>query len=153
MLKIGKILRFLQAALEMETDDCIICPFSPSKPYPQVIFAKRTYNANRYICELTHGPAPSSNHHAAHSCGKSRCFNKHHVYWATPAQNIADKQKHGTVIFGERHHKCKLSEFDVMEIRRLLSEDISYSIIAKQFNVSKSLICWISKGGGWKRLG
>jgi|SRR6516165_3737717 hypothetical protein len=152
MPKIGKVLRFLRAALEIETDDCIICPFSLSKPYPQVVFDKQMYGANRYICEITHGSAPSPEHHAAHSCGKSRCFNKRHIRWTTPAQNIADKQQHGTVVLGESHHKHKLSESDVRKIRQLLSETVSYSTIARQFNVSKSLICWINKGGGWKWL-
>jgi hypothetical protein len=73
------------------------------------------------MCERKHGPAPTLDHEAAHSCGKGHegCINPHHLDWKTPAENQADKLTHGTHRRGERCPTAKLTEKDVREIRAL----------------------------------
>lgn len=82
-------------------DECIIWPFATNEPKPgllygQVIFEGRVTSANNAVCCIAYGPAPSPEHEAAHSCGKSLCVNPGHVRWATPKENEADKVDHGT---------------------------------------------------------
>src|SRR5690606_12175061 len=49
--------------------------------------------AYRHMCRLAHGNSPSSEHQAAHSCGKGHegCINPNHLRWATPAENQSDR--------------------------------------------------------------
>lgn len=54
---------------------------------------------------------------------------------------------------GEQHSQAKLSQVQVAQIKKLLIEtDLSYEIIASQFNVSKANICAINRGNIWKDL-
>lgn len=57
----------------------------------------RRTTASRIICELVNGPAPSPRHQAAHSCGHAWCIVGGHLSWRLPAENLADRQRHGTV--------------------------------------------------------
>ena len=72
---------------------------------------------NRMVCEAFHGPAPSLLHHAAHLDGDKQNNYFTNLMWKTSAENAADTAKHG-IFKGERHPRAKLSEQDVIEIRR-----------------------------------
>ncbi|WP_292637037.1 hypothetical protein [Mesorhizobium sp.] len=50
---------------------------------------------SRLVCEEVHGPPPSPDHEAAHSCdnGDLGCATKRHLSWKTPKENTADKFK------------------------------------------------------------
>lgn len=54
--------------------------------------------AHRYICEKFHGPPPTPEHTAAHSCGKGDegCIAPWHLSWKTQADNLMDRVTHGT---------------------------------------------------------
>lgn len=100
---LGEPLLFLQSILKTSAVECIPWPFGRiANGYPNL---NGTY-AHRRICEMTHGPAPSGRHHAAHSCGNGHlaCVNPNHISWKTPKENEADKLIHGTHKFGIKNH-------------------------------------------------
>ncbi len=50
----------------------------------------------RLICEWFHGPAPSSQHKAGHTCPdgeNAACISPHHLQWMTPSENEQHKAK------------------------------------------------------------
>lgn len=71
--------------------------------------------------------------------------------WGTPAENEADKGRHGTKVFGERHFKAKLTESDVREIRQLMGA-IPTQELAERFGVSQNSIRYAAKGETWNHL-
>ena len=74
------------------------------------------------------------------------------LYYGTPAQNVQDKWRDGTVIIGEAHHKAKLKEADVIEIRRLYSEGFTQVKIAALYDVGSTAINKIVCRQNWKWL-
>lgn len=70
------------------------------------------------VCEAFHGPRPTPKHQVAHADGTRDNNAETNLRWATLAENIADKVRHGTLRFGERHPIAKLTENQVIEIRQ-----------------------------------
>ncbi len=73
--------------------------------------------------------------------------------WGTQYQNIKDKERDGTKIFGEKHHKVKLKLIDIPIIRNLfLRENKTQVEIAKKYNVHPSTISQIINNRNWKHV-
>lgn len=152
----GRAERFLQKAISSCTDECI------DWPYPTVGGGYGVVNvgdglrlsAHRFACESVHGPAPSPEHQAAHSCGRGAdgCVNPRHLRWATPAENTADKFVHGTVPRGENVGSAKLTAQDVVEIRRLRSSGLSAKDVGDRFNVTRKQIWRITRNENWGHI-
>lgn len=69
-------------------------------------------------------------------------------YDTRPA-NEADKEKHGTLIWGERHHHAKLTEADVRAIRA--SSEASATLAAR-YGVTQRHIRGVRQGKYWRRV-
>jgi len=88
--------KFLERALQQETDECILWPYSVShRGYPRMFTRSGNIVVTRVICTRIHGEAPSFHHEAAHSCHHSSCINKRHLSWQTHKQN-ANMSGHNT---------------------------------------------------------
>lgn len=120
--------------------------------YAQVTFRGRLRRANRVVCELVHGPAPTDKHQAAHLCGKRLCINHHHLAWKTRSENEADKLLHGTRLRGEKSATAKLTEAQVRDILRLRAEGLTMRILAGRFGVAPSTIQSIVERRNWRHL-
>lgn len=74
--------------------------------------------------------------------------------WATIAENAVHAFELGLreSMVGSENGQSKLVEEDIPEIYRLRTEGLSHSAIAKEFNVSRSLIGWVLSGKGWKHV-
>jgi len=81
----GASLAFIKNALSIETDDCIIFPFSLFKNgYGQVTFNGKKTQAHRVSCWLAYGPPPKGKNEALHApviCHNRACINKRHLRW------------------------------------------------------------------------
>ncbi len=73
--------------------------------------------------------------------------------WGTAQENADDRQIHGTQPRGSKHQNSKLTEDDVIEIKRLLKTGMTCKEIAKGFVVGTSNIKNISCGLAWKHVG
>jgi len=56
---------------------------------------------------------------ACHSCQNALCQNPAHLRWDTHQANVADREREGTTARGQRHGRAKLTEAQVIEMRRL----------------------------------
>lgn len=133
---------------------CLIWPYARLKTgYGVVYFEGRQQLAGRAMCILVHGAPPTLTHEAAHTCGKGHegCVHPRHLYWATPTQNQADRIKHGTDIRGERASWAKLTEPQVIEIRRL-AQHLRHKDVAALFGISRSMVGLIVRRKEWAHV-
>lgn len=148
----GKIEEYIRTVvIPYDGDDCLSWPFASTGPgIATIAYKGKHHNAARVICTLTKGSPPTPEHEAAHSCGKGHegCINPRHLLWKTHKQNEADKAIHGTRVRGERHGRSRLSEADVLEIRRL-DAAMSRREIAARYGLSSSHVVDIINGKKW----
>lgn len=140
-----------QAIGHLGEGDCLQWPFRVAPTgYAIIRIAGRPHFVHRYVCEQVHGEPPSEIHQAAHSCGNRRCVNPHHLRWATPRENHADKIIHGTRQNGERNGFAKLTEKQVAEIRHIArTTDMSHKAIGALFGICQPHISRIVRGASW----
>lgn len=145
----GELRRFYRAVvLPYEGDECLSWPFGClSSGYAKM----GNSVVSRLVCEDEHGPPPTPEHQAAHSCGRGHlgCVARKHMSWKTPKENQRDQLQHGTVMCGARNPNAKLSESEVFEIRRLHGSGVSTRRLCDQFGVSNQTISSIMTGRTW----
>jgi hypothetical protein len=142
---------FLRMALEVETDDCILWPYSvDSCGYGQARVKGTNITAHRAICMMAHGKPPFFDAQAAHyKCGNTRCINKRHIRWSTVTTNHDDKRRHGTMTQGERHPRARFSEQDVLDI---VASPLGPSDLGRKYGCDKAVIHSIKSGKTWSWL-
>lgn len=141
----------LADAVRSDSEDCLAWPFGRTNAgYGTATIEGEKIYVHRVVCERANGPAPTPRHEVAHSCGNGHmgCVNPRHLHWATRAENIADKLKHGTHNRGQRHPLAQLTDDDVRSIRRLRGLK-SQRAIAAIFGVSQSAVNDIQNGKRW----
>lgn len=139
-------------ALKYEGDECLLWPFCmrggrrPQDAYPALGMGGY---AHVLLCTLAHGPRPTPQHETEHLCGKHRCMNKKHVQWALHKENCARRTEHGTQTIGEKHGMAKLTEAEVLEIRKIPKRTRG---VAEKYGISIATICTIRARKNWKHL-
>lgn len=150
----GEALSWLRAHKNHRGEGCLIWPFG-RKPngYARVDIDQISHYAHRVMCTIAHGQQPSTEHEAAHSCGKGHegCVHPLHLSWKTKVENEADKLIHGTHNRGESHGRSKLTESDVVKIRSLRGK-MTQSEIGEMFNVGADHVSRIQTGAVWAWL-
>lgn len=151
----GAKLRWIESILSTEEMQCITWPFSRNKTgYGSVTYNGRVQLASRVVCEMTHGPASSSDFQAAHSCGggMAGCVNPRHIRWLSRSENNLEKEAHGTLLRGQQIRQSKLDEESVIAIRRQLAEGRRQADLARQYGVSPGSILLIKNRKNWAWL-
>ena len=87
-----------------------------------------------------------------HTCDNRRCTNPDHLFLGTLKENNEDRDKKLRGIQGSRHHKSKLTETNVIEIREMLKLGIPSKKIANDFGVSDGAIWFIKHGKTWQHV-
>lgn len=149
----GEPEKFAEMAAASQTDACIEWPFCKDKDgYGKI---GRYGRAHRTVLEISHGPAPSEVHEAAHApdvCHNPSCVNPRHLRWATVKENSQDRFMDGTDPRGERGGNTKLTEREVAEIRQALSEGQKIPKIARKYAVTYQSVRNIAIGRTWRWL-
>lgn len=94
---------------------------------------------------------PPNNMEICHNDGDGRNNTLTNLRYDTRASNCEDRKRHGTAPVGSRHGQAKLTETDVLEIRRL-AVSTDQRILAKKFNVSQSSISQIITETTWRHI-
>lgn len=91
-----------------------------------------------------------------HHCDNPPCFNPDHLFVGTQKDNAVDMERKGrsyrTNFRGSMLPQAKLTEENVVEIKKLLSENVTGLAIAKKFNVGAMAISRIKNGKYWKHV-
>lgn len=112
---------------------------------------KRNKIASRLSYELIHGPI-QSNMLVCHKCDNPACVNPDHLFIGTHKDNTTDMVIKGRVHLGERNHRSKLTNKDVLYIRSASSKGETTVTLGKQFNVTRHLIGDIVRRKIWRHL-
>ncbi len=109
---------------------------------------------HRYAWEIVHGCIPEGLC-ICHKCDNPKCCNPEHLFMGTVYDNTHDMIKKGrkVVLRGESNWFSKLTEKDVLEIRKLYSTGkYNQHKLGKMFNVTNSNIECIVNRKSWKHL-
>lgn len=106
--------------------------------------------AHRFSYQLYYGEIPKGKQ-VNHKCNNRPCCNPFHLYAGTHQDNANDMMKANRQPKGESHGMAKLTEKQVLEIRKN-KDHISQNKLAKIYNVEKTTIRSIQKYKTWKYL-
>lgn len=79
-------------------------------------------------------------------------MNPKHLRWATQKENIADKFIHGTIARGSKNGNSKLTEAIALEVKALLTTDMTQQQIADLLSITRSAVRDIKIGKTWSWL-
>lgn len=87
-----------------------------------------------------------------HIDGNKTNNSRENLEWVTASENIIHSVGIGKRAIGEGHHSAKLTESDVVEIRKRLKAGDRQKDIARDFGVSTCPISQIKRGIIWKHV-
>ncbi len=123
--------------------------------YGRIWFEGRDCKAHRIAYTITNGPIPEGMK-VLHSCDNPPCCNPHHLRVGTSKENTADMFERNRAnpghVPGVSNGRAKLTEFQVIEIRRRISEGETMYALAKEYLLHRSTIRNIVIGKLWKHL-
>lgn len=116
-----------------------------------------TTATHRLAWELLRGPIPKGMN-ICHKCDNPPCCNPDHLFIGTQKDNLQDmKQKNrgskGPGFQGANHPRAKITESDVIEIRKLREKSkIPAAEIASIYNLSVPNVCHILARRTWRHI-
>lgn len=104
-----------------------------------------------------------------HRCDNPKCCNPAHLFHGTTLDNMEDRDRKGrhTVSSGDNHYMRrdpsrvtrgdgsryhKLTERDVVEVRRMHASGVSRALIAKQYNISPGNVWLVVTKKTWSHV-
>jgi hypothetical protein len=140
--------RWLEQHLDHDDREfCLIWPLSRAQNGYPTAGKKNAIRPHRIMCERRHGPAPSSEHQAAHSCGNGHlgCVNPWHLNWKTPAENQFERYQQQ----GGPMPRYRLRPEQVDEIRAMKGRERTVDTAAR-FQCTEANIRQIQSGKTWR---
>lgn len=117
--------------------------------YGIVTIDRKTRRSHRIAWELAHGKIPEGLC-VLHKCDNPSCVNVEHLFLGTRKDNAIDKMNKGRGLIGTDHCMCKLTESQVLSIRK---DPRVHRIIAKEYGISNQHVSDIKTLRRWRHLG
>ena len=135
-------------------DACWLWLGARSRSYGSVRRRPRAMSAHRYALEVALGRPVAVGMDACHTCDVRLCCNPAHLSEGTRLENMRDCARKGRTrrtptVWGETHHKAKLSSAQVADIRDALARGEGYGPIACRHGVRNEVIGCIARGETW----
>lgn len=115
----------------------------------------RPMEVHRLILSAFSGPPPSKEHQCRHLDGDPLNNSSQNLCWGTPAENMADQRRHGTLAAmrtGDRSNAAKLTTRQVLNIRQRCDRGEPRVALAKEYGISYRHVADIASGKTWKHL-
>lgn len=114
-----------------------------------------TITAHRVSYELHHGPIPPGMF-VCHRCDNPPCVNPGHLFLGTPKDNSHDARDKGRLVMpdvrGEKAPSARLTEEDVIAIRRERRNGVTLSTLAERYGVTIQAISYAARGITWGHI-
>lgn len=111
---------------------------------------RRSERAHRYSFFLAHGKWPFPM--GRHTCDNPRCVRPDHIVEGTQFDNVQDRVERNRQPRGSEVGGSKLTEADVIEIKKMLKAKVFQRVIAAQFGVHQATIHEIHRGKTWTHV-
>lgn len=110
----------------------------------------KTRRVHRLVWEQYNGKIPDKMM-VCHKCDNPSCINPTHLFLGTNSDNMKDmyKKGRGNNFFKDKNPKRKLTQQQVIEIKKLLNNGKTQQEIANIFSVNRTLISQIKLGKIW----
>ena len=137
----------------MKTDDCWLWQKSKTKQgYGQTTYKKKRMYTHRVSWTIHNGEIPDGAQ-VLHKCDTPPCVNPDHLFLGTNRDNVDDKIAKGRVPLGEQASGSKLTQKQVLEIRKLHAEGLlSQGQLGRNYGVSDVTINNIVHRRQWKHI-
>lgn len=117
----------------------------------KITFGKRNHLVSRLIYvlkynKLIHGLK------VCHSCDNPACVNPLHMFIGTNQDNSSDMVAKGRQAKGEANGGCKLTEAQVLSLRKEFSSGATRASLARKYKISWTQAAYICNGKSWKHL-
>ncbi len=109
--------------------------------------------SHRVSYELHCGPIPDGLH-VCHKCDVRACVNPAHLFLGTRRDNMQDMVAKGRAnpFRGEQNKASRLTEADVLEIRRLRGEGLTFRALGRRFGIAHATAREACAGISWAHL-
>lgn len=114
---------------------------------------RRRFYVHRAVLLAFVGP-PSEGQECRHLDGDKRNNRLENLCWGTSKENVADQVLHGTLVRGSGQSQAKVTEADVLEIRRRAAAG-RYGIqrqLAREFGISDTVVSLIVSRKKWQHV-
>ncbi len=115
--------------------------------YGRARFRGKLWKASRLAWRFAHKDPGKK--HVLHICDVRACINPEHLFLGTNADNVRDMLSKDRQAKGARQGACKLTEKQVLQIRRAEGTQAEMS---KKYGVSQVSISGIRLGKTWRHL-
>lgn len=122
-----------------------------NKGYGVIGYRGKAIGAHRMSYIIHHGEIPDGMI-LLHSCDNPSCVNPDHLRLGTRAENCADKVAKGRQNRGETNSNAKVTETDVIEMRRLYANGSTCAELAEKYSLSGVGVWQIVTGRNWKHI-
>lgn len=124
-----------------------------SQGYGGCSYQGATWKSHRLAWTLTNGLIPDGLC-VCHSCDTPPCCNPAHLFLGTNAENISDREGkgRGVRLVGRAHGMSKLTEVDVLELRRLHATGVSQRELASRYGVTPTNVGYIIRRETWAHV-
>ena len=111
---------------------------------------RKSVSTHRLSYELHYGEIPQGME-ICHKCDNPCCINPDHLFVGTRQDNTDDRERKGrnNPPKGEKNAKAKLTEKDVLDIRKKRAARKSFGKLAKEYGVCKKTIQNAVSGKSW----
>jgi hypothetical protein len=125
--------------------------FSTGYPIMTILHKKGVQTGHRASWVIHKGKIPEGLF-VCHTCDNKECTNPEHLFLGTHKENTLDMVTKNRQAIGIRNGCAKLSENDVIEIKKHLSLGNTYRELAEKFSVSTTNIAHIKNRKLWKHI-
>lgn len=123
--------------------------------YGAISWEGRSTTPHRVVYILAHGPIPKGMQ-VRHTCDNRKCVNLEHLLLGTQRENMQDRidrpKKWGWGAKGEASGKAKLTDEQVLEIRRRYALGETAKSLAVEFGMSHSATQMITSRRTWRHI-
>ena len=121
--------------------------------YARMGIAGKTWRVHRLMWTIFYGSIPRGGQRfICHTCDNPKCVNPDHLRLGNNKDNVTDCFLKGRGARGEKFPQAKLTENNVMEIRRRSANGETLDALAAAFGVSQTTISYVKNGIKWKYL-